>query len=624
MADGQVVFEIKGDNKSITKSINDTTQTIKSESKKWESDVDDSTENMTKAFDRALDIKRVKDWGIQLAKELARFGVECIETASDLEEVQNVVDVTFGKEGSAKIEKWAKSAGSQFGLTELQAKRYASTLGAMMKSSGMTTDEIYDMSTGLSELTADMASFYNLPFDEAFSKIQSGMAGMTMPLRQLGIDMTEGQLKAFAMAEGFETAYDQMSETEQMIVRYKYLLKATNDAQGDFVRTSDSYANSQRRIATGVDTLKAELGNILLPIATQVSDAVADLLEMLTYVPPETAFDVAQESMQDAVSSASQAQGILGYMDKLYEKYGDMATNTEEWATALEQLKSVFPDVNKFIDEETGALTATNEQLKEYIENSKQMAIEDAKKTAMSSLTEQYVKAGQDYYTAEINKELAQSQADQARSDLISYIRSKAGNENFTGEGLGIDQIKDVAYRIANEFGESQDVINEWVRIYNEQTTKAKEFGSEMDQLSAKLYSLENDLNIATQALERLASSASTASASLGGSAGMNSGQYYNWFYSGKGFATGLDYVPVEGLYHLHAGERVQTEAEASLNRMANLQRPSFDYDTFGNVMRNNIRTGGDVYLDGRVVGQVISAQQANSYRALQRSGWMG
>ena len=130
-----------------------------------------------------------------------------------------------------------------------------------------------------------------------------------------------------------------MSEQQQMLVRYQYLMKATADAQGDFARTSDSYANSQRRIATGMDTLKAQLGEALLPIATQVSDAIADLLEILTYTPPETAFDVAGNAIADAAGNAAQAQGILGYLDKLYEKYGDMATTTDEWTLAMEKLK---------------------------------------------------------------------------------------------------------------------------------------------------------------------------------------------------------------------------------------------------------------------------------------------
>lgn len=617
MSDGQVVFEITGDNSKIKQSLTDTTQTIKNESKKWDDSVDDSSGNISDSLIGAFTAVVGSAAFVKVGKMLLQLGVESINLASDLEEVQNVVDVTFGAEGSKKIEKWANEASAKFGLTELQAKRYSSTLGAMMKSSGMTEDEIADMSMNLAGLAADMASFYNMDFDTAFSKIQSGMAGMSMPLRQLGIDMSETAVAAFAEAEGFETAYSKMSESEQMIARYRYLMKATADAQGDFARTSDSYANSQRRVATGFDTLKAQLGEALLPIATQVSDAVADLLEILTYKPPETAFDVAEESIKDAAGQATQAQGILGYMDKLQEKYGSMAESTTEWQQALASLKEVFPEVNQFIDDETGKLTATNEQLKEYIENSKQAAIEDAKKNALSSLSNQYVEAGQAYYTAEINRDMARAQAEQARSDLINYVRRS--DSSFTGEGFSMDQLKYAAQAVANEFGESQDTINEWVRIFNEQTASAESYSNEMTALEAKMQSLETDLEIANAALERMASAAQSASSALNGmpaSSNYSSGQYYNWYYGNK-HSAGLEFVPRDNYPALlHKGERIETATEASLRRSFGLQAPSMDV---GSLLS---QIGGDVYLDGRVVGQVMSARQAKEYKSLNRSGW--
>lgn len=611
MADGQVVFEIVGDNKNIKQSLKDTTQAISDESKKWDENVDDSSgkisESLTGAFTKVVASAAF----MKITQMLINLGMEGIQVASDLEEVQNVVDVTFGEAGSRKIEKWASEASKNFGLTELQAKRYASTLGAMMKSSGMGEDQIGEISMNLAGLAADMASFYNLDFDTAFSKIQSGMAGMSMPLRQLGINMSETSVAAFAAAEGFETEYKNMSEAEQILVRYQYLMKATSDAQGDFARTSDSYANSQRRVATGMETLKAQIGEALLPIATDVSNAVSDLLDLLVYTPPENVFDKASESMADAAGQATQAQGILGYMDKLYEKYGDAATKTEEWAIALERLKTVFPDVNKFIDEETGALTASNEQLKEYVENSKQAAIEDAKKAAIAGLNEQYVQAGQDYYTAEIKRDIASEEASAARASIVEYIKSKPGNENFEDTGfLTTDQLSWIAKDLANSLGESHDSINEWVRIFNEQTREADKQSSEMGKLSSKMQSLEADLSIANAALARLSEAANAASSALNGT-GAADGSH----------AGGLDYVPFDGYRAiLHRGERVQTAAEASLARGYGSYQPGIDYGALGSVMRDN--AGGDVYLEGRVVGQVLSDVQGRSYRNLQRSGW--
>ena len=626
MADGQVVFDITGNNQPIQKSLDETTKKIQDESKKWDKSVDDSSGNISSSLVGAFNAVVTSAAFIKVGQMLLQFGAESVQLASDLEEVQNVVDVTFGTEGSKKIESWAKAASSQFGLTELQAKQYASTLGAMMKSNGMTSDEVLELSTDLAGLAADMASFYNMDFDTAFSKIQSAMAGMTLPMRQLGIDMTEGSLSAFAMAEGMETAYSKMSEKEQQLVRYRYLMKVTADAQGDFARTSDSFANSQRRMATGFDTLKAQIGELLLPIATDVSNAINDLLDILIYKPPETAFDVAEDSMSDAVKTATQAQGILGYMDQLQQKYGEAASSTGEWAAALERLKEVFPEVNKYIDTETGSLTASNEQLKAYVENSKQAAIEDAKRAALNTLSNQYVEAGQKYYTAEINRDMALAQAEQARMDLIGYIRSKPGNEEFTGEGFSMKQLEDAAYAIANEFGESQSMIKEWSRIYNEQTGNAEKFGNEMVTLKSKMTSLESDLNIASQALERLAAAAGSAASSTGGGGGLwtysDRVKWYNSYYGSH--ASGLDFVPFDGyVAKLHRGERIQTAAEASLLRMMGSTQPAVDYGNIGAALWSGApKMGGDVYLDGRTVGKVLSEIQGRSYRSLQRSGW--
>ena len=635
MADGQVVFEITGDNSNIKRSLQDTTKAISDESKNWDKTVDDSSGNISDSLIGAFKAVTASAAFVKISQMLLQLAGESIQLASDLEEVQNVVDVTFGAEGSKQIEKWASEASKNFGLTELQAKRYASTIGAMMKSSGMTEGEIADMSMNLAGLAADMASFYNMPFDEAFSKIQSGMAGMSMPLRQLGIDMTETSVAAYAAAAGFETEYSKMSEAEQQIVRYQYLMKATSDAQGDFARTSDSYANSQRRLATGFDTLKAQLGEALLPIATDISNAVADLLELLTYTPPETAFDVAADSMADAVEQSTKAQGILGYMDKLYEKYGDAATKTEEWASALEQLKTVMPDVNKFINEQTGELTATNEQLREYVENSKQAAIEDAKKNAIQSLTDQYTQAGMDYYTAEINRDIANEQAKEAAYGVIDYLISGYrrqqemygygdewyGEDAFDREAymqsleegnLDLDTLLTSAYELAASLDDDTTVIERYGEIYEEQRAAASSASAEMETLASNMQSLETDLSIAEAALARMSQAADSASGSLASIPGA----------TGAGYASGLDYVPFEGLYHLHPGERVQTAAEASLTRQAGLSRPGLDYNTLGGLMRDNVKAGGDVYLDGRTVGHVISDMQGKSYRALQRSGW--
>lgn len=213
-----------------------------------------------------------------MAAGAVAFGVKSIDLASDLAEVQNVVDVTFG-DGAEEINQWAESAGAAFGLSELSAKQYSSTIGAMLKSMGLSSEATQEMSLALTGLSGDMASFYNLDASDAFEKLRSGISGETEPLKQLGINMSVANLEAFALSKGITTAYDSMSQAEQATLRYQYIMEATADAQGDFSRTSDSLANQQRILQMEVETLSADLGAALLPVALDVVGALRDLVQ---------------------------------------------------------------------------------------------------------------------------------------------------------------------------------------------------------------------------------------------------------------------------------------------------------------------------------------------------------
>lgn len=276
--DGRVVFGISGDASELKRTLHETTSEIQRESGKWDDAVQNSTDSMSQAFGRAFNLERIKNFAIQAGKWLLQFGKEAVDLASDLEEVQNVVDVTFGQNAGV-IDEWAKKARENFGLTELQAKRFASTIGATLKSTGVSGQQVVQMSQDLAGLAADMASFYNLDFDEAFQKIRSGISGQTEPLKQLGIDMSVASLQAFALSQGIETAFDKLSASEQAMLRYQYLMQATSDAQGDFARTQDGLANSMRSLETSFDTIKSKVGEVLIPAVATAVSAIQGLID---------------------------------------------------------------------------------------------------------------------------------------------------------------------------------------------------------------------------------------------------------------------------------------------------------------------------------------------------------
>lgn len=209
---------------------------------------------------------------------LKNTATSAIQTASDLVEVQNVVDVSFG-ESAQVINDWSKTTLEAFGMSELSAKRYAGTMGAMLKSSGLAGDAVNAMSMDMAQLSADMASFYNLDLDTAFQKIRAGISGETEPLKQLGINMSVANMEAFALANGIETAWSEMSQAEQTMLRYQYLMQATADAQGDFNRTSDAFANQSRLLQENWSMFTASIATHALPALASLFKWLNDLIK---------------------------------------------------------------------------------------------------------------------------------------------------------------------------------------------------------------------------------------------------------------------------------------------------------------------------------------------------------
>lgn len=211
------------------------------------------------------------------ARKFADFVKDGITYASDLEEVQNVIDVTFGDSADA-INEFSRNAINQFGMSELSAKQFAGQLGSILKSAGVTGDALVDMSTNLVGLAGDMASFHNISLEDALSKIRSGLVGETEPLRQLGINMTVAELQAYALSKGIDESVSSMSQLDKTMLIYQYMLENTADVQGDFMRTNDSFSNQQKVLSENWKSLGASIGKSFLPYLTEAQTALNQLL----------------------------------------------------------------------------------------------------------------------------------------------------------------------------------------------------------------------------------------------------------------------------------------------------------------------------------------------------------
>lgn len=215
--------------------------------------------------------------------KLIDFGKQGIDLGSDLSEVQNVVDVTFSHM-SDKVDEWAKKAQDAYGLSETMAKKFVGLYGSMSEAFGFTEQEAFEMSSTLAGLAGDVASFYNIDQDLAYTKLKSVFSGETETLKDLGIVMTENALNDYAMRKGIGKTVSKMSEAEKVTLRYNFVLDQLNNAVGDFSRTQNSWANQTRLLSLRWDTLKATMGRGFINGLTPVIKVVNQLLEKLQKV----------------------------------------------------------------------------------------------------------------------------------------------------------------------------------------------------------------------------------------------------------------------------------------------------------------------------------------------------
>ena len=281
--------------------------------------------------------------------KLVQFGKECVELGSDLAEVQNVVDVTFTTM-SDRVNEFAKNAMTSAGLSETMAKRYVGTFGAMSKSFGFSEAQAYDMSTALTQLTGDVASFYNISQDLAYIKLKSVFTGETETLKDLGVVMTQSALDQYALANGYGKTTSEMTEQEKVALRLAFVQKQLSAASGDFIRTSDSWANQVRVMQLQLQSLKATVGQGLINIFTPILKVINILLGKLATL--ANAFKSFTELITGKKSSGQtngSGAGLAGTdtVADTADQYGQAADNAEKLANATNDNAKATKKANK-------------------------------------------------------------------------------------------------------------------------------------------------------------------------------------------------------------------------------------------------------------------------------------
>lgn len=259
---------ISAETSKFSSSLNDAVNQTKNASK----NINNQTDIINNAFGKiksAFSFAAIGAAAYKGTKALIELGRQAIGIASNLTEVQNVVDVAFG-DMSWKAEKFASNSIQQFGMSELSAKKTASTYMAMASSMGLGANKASDMAISLAGLTGDVASFYNISQELADVKLRSVFTGETETLKDLGIVMTQTNLQQYALSQGITTNINNMSQAELVTLRYNYIMQQLSLAQGDFARTSGTWANQVRILQEQWKQLLGIIGNGLVAVFTPV------------------------------------------------------------------------------------------------------------------------------------------------------------------------------------------------------------------------------------------------------------------------------------------------------------------------------------------------------------------
>ena len=289
---------------------------------------------------------------------LIKVGKQAVQTASDLQEVQNVVEVSFGSM-SAEVDKFAENALKQFGLSKLSAKQFASTFMAMSNGMGIAAEAGKNMSLNLTALAGDLASFRNVEQDVAFTALKSVFTGETETLKQFGIVMTEANLEAYALSQGITKSYNAMSQAEKVALRYSFVLNATKGAQGDFARTSNNWANQVRILKEQFKELAGIIGNGLLKVLQPLIILLNKVLGLAISVANSLSQAFGGKKIKESSTSVSNMASGMSDIASGAEDTSSGLDSADKSAKKLKRTLAGFDQLNVLSTSDSGSSTSS-------------------------------------------------------------------------------------------------------------------------------------------------------------------------------------------------------------------------------------------------------------------------
>lgn len=527
-----------------------------------------------------------------------QFVEKGIDTASQLAEVQNVIDTAFG--GSAEsANEWAKAAKSAYGMSELTAKRYLGQFRQEWASLGdLPTETMDEMSMAMVGLVGDYASFMDSDFETAAKRVNAVITGNTQAIEQWGVSLHAATLEEYAASIGMDEKYKKMSELEKRMLRYNYVMEVSKNVQGDFVKTQGSYSNQMRLLQENMNDIGASIGSSLLPVLTSVVSGLNSLVN------PEKdladtigGIDAAYSKTLESLNS--QKVEVDAMISRLASLSGNSKLTQEqqaEWERVLSSLSATLPGVNALIGEQAGEIQGGADALKDYSDNYFEMQ----RREAMS----QSLKKRQSAVDSARNELIDKKTELNIEREKLALLMEQAGVTNKR-EAVNLNQ----SYAWLMNRGRSWAEKNGMLTVFEsvEAAQKVIQSGANISAMEQDVKKREEQLKTATAELETYQTAWETVWNETFGSGGTYSetpdtsgietaadsiesrlseieeqanrtAQALNYAFSGGGggpltevsypHAYGLPYVPYDDYpARLHRGEMVLTRNESEQYR---------------------------------------------------------
>lgn len=218
---------------------------------------------------------------VSVFRSAARAMGEWLKESNDYIESVNLFNVTMG-EGADAARRYADSVSAAMGIDVKEWMQYQGTFKNLAAGFGVAADKADVMSQNLTQLSYDMASFFNTDVETAFDKLSSAMAGQVKGLREFGIDTTVASLQEYALSKGIDAKVRSMSQAEKALLRYNYIVEKSIIMQGDMARTIITPANSLRILSAQLTQMKRALGNVISVIVVRFIPYIQAMVQVIT------------------------------------------------------------------------------------------------------------------------------------------------------------------------------------------------------------------------------------------------------------------------------------------------------------------------------------------------------